>query len=335
MKPLISVIVPVYNGERYLENCIESIKAQSYEPIEIIIVNDGSTDGTDGVCAKLVSKYPDIRYITTDDLGVSASRNNGIAMAKGDYLTFVDADDRIHPQMLQRLYEAITETESDIAGCSFGIWRTGQEWKALSKSVGATQGADKLYHKMTDYIAQELLQGNSRCWSKLYRRAVLERMKQHSGTWFTQGLTIGEDMLFLLKLLPEVTRIVEIDFKGYGYYQNPHGTMNRAFRPEYMDQIRCWELARQQVRKLSLESEHRVSSNLLMAVMLTVGKLALLSGEERWQNRRYTEECHEILLREKKDKEALKLLSRGYRFKVRFFALAPKLYLWCYHLHKH
>lgn len=334
-KPLISVIVPVYNGEQYLKNCIESIEAQSYEPIEIIIVNDGSTDGTLELCEKLAKKYPNLRYITTDDLGVSASRNNGIALAKGDYLTFVDADDRIHPQMLQRLYEAVTETESDIAGCGFSIWRTEQEWKVLSKSVGATVKEDCCYDVVADYVAQELLQGNSRCWSKLYRRTALERLKQRTGSCFKEGLTIGEDMLFLVELMSEVTRIVEIDFKGYGYYQNPQGAMNRTFRPEYMDQIRCWELARQQVGKLSPESGHKVTSILLVSIMLTVGKLALLPGVQRRQNSTYVRECHEILLREKQDREAVKLLSTGYRFKVRFFAMAPKLYRWCYHLHKH
>lgn len=334
MQPLISVIVPVYNGELYLKNCIESIEAQTYEPIEVIIVNDGSTDGTVDLCARLAKKYLNLRYVTIDDRGVSASRNDGIAQAKGDYLTFVDADDRIHPQMLQRLYDAITETDSDIAGCRFGIWRNDQEWKVFSKSVGAAVKADKYYDSTGTYVAQELLLGNSRCWSKLYRRAALDAMKQHTGTWFTEGLTIGEDMLFLVNLLPEVTRITEINFKGYGYYQNPQGAMNRTFRPTYMDQIRCWELARLQVMALSQESVHQVTSILLISIMLTAGKLAALSGEQRRQNRSYVEECHQKLLCEKKDREAVKLLTKGYRFKIRFFAMAPRLYLWCYHLCK-
>ena len=83
MQPLISVIVPVYNGERYLKNCIESIETQSYEPLEIIVINDGSTDGTAEVCEKLAQSYENLSFITTEDLGVSASRNHGIALAKG------------------------------------------------------------------------------------------------------------------------------------------------------------------------------------------------------------------------------------------------------------
>lgn len=334
MQPLISVIVPVYNGEQYLKNCIESIAAQTYESIEMIVINDGSTDGTAAVCEKLRMTYGNLRYITTEDLGVSASRNNGIRQANGEYVTFVDADDRIHPQMLQRLYDAMIQTQSDVAGCGFGIWKTEQEWKVLAKSVAVTTKADRLYQNAKDYVEQEILQGNSRCWSKLYKKSVLDQLKEHIGVWFMEDLTIGEDMLFLIHLLPEAVRLVEIDFKGYGYYQNPQGAMNRTFRPQYMDQIRCWELAREQVKRLAPESENRVTSILLMSVMLTAGKLSALPWKLRRQNRNYVQRCQETLLREKQNREAVKLLSKGYRFKVRFFMLAPQLYLWCYHLRK-
>ena len=309
MQPLISVIVPVYNGERYLKNCIESIEAQSYETLEIIVINDGSTDGTAEVCEKLVQSYENLSFITTEELGVSASRNHGIALAKGELLTFVDADDRLHPQMLQRLYEA-------------------REWEIAANSVPVSNQTHKLYEKQ-EYLRDQILCGNSRCWSKLYRKSLLEQM--HTKEWFREGMTIGEDMLFLMDLLPETGTIVEIDFHGYGYYQNPQGAMNRTFRPEYMDQIRCWEIAREQVRKLLPECESKATSILLISIMLTAGKLAGLSGAERKQYEIYTKECHEKLLKERQNEQAMELLSKGYRVKVRFFATAPKLYLWCYH----
>ena len=92
-KPLISVIVPVYNGQDYLENCIISIENQTYDNLEIIIINDGSTDRTGAICVKLKEKYDNIRVVTLEDEGVSAARNAGIDMARGGFLTFVDADD--------------------------------------------------------------------------------------------------------------------------------------------------------------------------------------------------------------------------------------------------
>ena len=113
--PLISVIVPVYNGESYLRSCIDSIENQTYQRLEIIIINDGSTDSTGKVCVELKENYENIRIITMEDEGVSAARNAGLDLAKGALITFVDADDRIHPQMLQRLYGAMERTGSDIA----------------------------------------------------------------------------------------------------------------------------------------------------------------------------------------------------------------------------
>ena len=329
MQPLISVIVPVYNGELYLKNCIESIEAQSYEPLEIIVINDGSTDGTAEVCGKLAEIYENLSFVTTEDVGVSASRNRGITMAKGEFLTFVDADDRIHPQMLQRLYDAIEQTGSDIAGCQFTIWNTDREWEITANSVPVDLPESKSYQKQ-EYLKEQILCGNSRCWSKLYRRSLLNRVS--SEQWFREGLTIGEDMLFLMDLLPETGTVTEIDFRGYGYYQNPQGAMNRSFRPEYMDQIRCWQTAREQAVRIAPECEHKVTSILLISIMLTAGKLAGLNGSERKQYLPYIRECHDLLRKEKYDREAVQMLSKGYRLKVWFFAIAPKLYLWCYHL---
>lgn len=88
----ISVIVPVHNGASYLEECIDSILAQDYEALEVLIVNDGSTDDTAGVCERLCGQYACLRVITLPDLGVSVARNRGLEQAEGDYIMFVDAD---------------------------------------------------------------------------------------------------------------------------------------------------------------------------------------------------------------------------------------------------
>lgn len=332
MQPLISVIVPVYNGELYLKNCIESIETQTYPTLEIVIVDDGSTDRTGEICERLTKAYENIRYVTIGDLGVSASRNCGIMLAKGEFLTFVDADDRIHPQMIRRLYDVMEQTGSDIAGCSFTIWNTEREWEIAANSVPVKAQTNHVY-QTDQYLKEQILNGNSRCWSKLYKRSLLERM--NTDQWFREGMTIGEDMLFLMDLLPSVSRIVETDFGGYGYYRNPQGAMNRTFRPEYMDQIRCWETAREQVHRMLPECDNRVASIVMISIMLTVGKLAALTGENRRQYKQYIKECHEKLLKERHNREAVKLLSKGYRFKARFFAAMPGLYLWCYHLRKH
>ncbi len=93
----ISVIVPVHNGTAYLEECIDSILAQDCEALEVLIINDGSTDDTAAVCERLCGQHSCLRVITMPDLGVSAARNRGLEQAKGAYIMFVDADDRLRP----------------------------------------------------------------------------------------------------------------------------------------------------------------------------------------------------------------------------------------------
>ena len=325
MQPLISVIVPVYNGQDYLGKCIESIEAQTYENLEVIIINDGSTDATGQVLTGLKAKYDNIHVITMEDEGVSAARNAGLDAAKGAFVTFVDADDRIRPKMLETLYQGILDTGSDICGCSFLTWKEEEEWDELLQKRYRIHAPET--YQPEGYLENQVLSGNSRCWSKLYRRAAIGKLR------FRRGLTIGEDMLFLVELLPYVRSVSELAYPGYGYYQNPAGAMNRAFTPRYMDQITCWEAAREAMPdKPAIRS--RVTTILLVAIMLTVGKIALLSGQERRKNKQYIRICHNKLKEEIRFAGAYEGLDKGYRMKVKLFLAAPSLYLALYHFKK-
>lgn len=321
-KPRISVIVPVYNGQDYLEKCIDSIEKQTYDNLEIIIINDGSVDRTGEVCRKLTKDYENIQVVLTNDEGVSVARNAGMDKATGEFVTFVDADDRILPDTINALYNCISETDSDIAGCGFFSWRKEEE---IYNTPGEIIGEDYKIYAPDEFLEEGILKGNSRCWSKLYRCAAIGELR------FRQGLTIGEDMLFLVDLLPKVRTVAEISYKGYGYFQNPIGAMNRAFFPKYMDQITCWEIAREEIDS---QFESQVTAILIMAVMLTVGKLALLSTKERKQQRQYIQTCYEKIKEEMQVPGAYKALSGGYRVKAKIFTWMPEVYLWLYHLWK-
>ena len=325
----ISVIVPAYNSEAYLEACIESIRNQTYPNLEIIIVNDGSTDGTAGICTKLQDTFENVHIITTQDEGVSAARNAGIDAAKGDFLTFVDADDRLSPQMIRILYDCIISTGSDIAGCNFFTWRSEEEWKkAIEEKEKELPTASFTIYSPDSYVRNAILQGNSRCWSKLYRKSAVGM------TRFRTGITIGEDMLFLMDLLPSVKKIAEIEYSGYGYFQNPHGAIKRKFIPSYMDQIICWELARDhQIVQMALGKDLYVQATaiLMMGIMLTAGKLAMLSGAERRKQEKYVCICHNKIKEAMSVTGAYKKLSAGYKVKTKLFYYMPHLYLWLYH----
>lgn len=323
---LISVIVPVHNGQNYLESCIRSIENQTCGNLEVIIINDGSVDGTADVCGALQEAYDNVHVITLDDRGVSAARNAGLDRAAGVFVTFVDADDRLHPAMLRTLSDCMTRTGSDIVGCRFFQWSDETEWEQAVRS-DAAEGKTVTYHA-DGYLRECLLQGNSRCWSKLYRRETIGDMR------FREGLSIGEDMLFVLKLLARVRRITEMDYRGYGYYQNPQGAINRPFTPRYMDQITCWRLAREEVRRMDQSLDDRVSALYLMGIMLTAGKLAELPAAQRKRYEDCVRTCRRELRKIRKVPGARMRLSAGYRLKVLFFSLFPHGYMYAYHLWK-
>ncbi len=326
-RPLISVIVPVRNGQDYLEHCIHSIEAQTYENVEVIIVDNGSTDRTGEICAKIAGACGNVRILRREDAGVSAARNAGVDAAAGELITFVDADDRLHPDMLRALYEGITDTGSDVAGCGFCMWRDEAEWES-AVSAGAETAAGYVAYDAGSYLRDAVLRGNSRCWSKLYRRALFDRVR------FPEELTIGEDMLFLVRLLFYADRVAETDWKGYGYFQNPAGAMYRSFQPSYMDQIICWQLAREEVLRMDPALDARVTALYMTGIMLTVGKIAMLPAAERRAQGAYVRICHERLREAMRVPGAWGGLSAGYRLKTALFAVCPKLYLALYGLRK-
>ncbi len=345
-RDLISVIVPVHNGQDYLENCIESIAGQSYDNLEILIVNDGSTDRTGEICAGLQDRYENVVVFTLEDLGVSAARNYAMDRAKGAFLTFVDADDRLCPDTLSYLHERITATDSDLAGCRFHIWGTAQEWENICRSMepkSAALPAEKITflaenadgqkqeafaeqcYDRRQYLAESILKDNCRCWSKLYRRRLVDQVR------FREGLTVGEDMLFLVDLLPFLESAVETAYPGYGYYQNPAGVMQRPFTPSYMDQVRCWETAGDLILQMDEELKPQTASKIITAVMLTVGKIALCSAKERRQAGEYVRQCRGKLKEQLQIPGSLSYLPGGYSMKARLFCGLPGFYIWLYH----
>ena len=326
-KPLISVIVPVYNGQDYLEDCIDSIEKQTYENTEIIIINDGSTDDTASVCVRLREAYDNLHVITMEDGGVSAARNAGIDAANGVFVTFVDADDRLRPKTLRVLYDCIMRTGSDVAGCGFFSWRKEEEWEAFLREK--CRIGRPVEYTPSQFLREQLLRGNSRCWSKLYRRSAIGELR------FPQELSIGEDMLFLVRILPFLRKIAETDYPGYGYFQNPEGAMNREFSSKYMDQITCLELAREEALKLDPTVGIRAASLVITGIMLTAGKLAMLPFFERRKQKEYIKLCHEKLKEEMQVPGAYKELPKGYQLKAQMFLAMPGIYLALYHLRKY
>lgn len=173
---MISVIVPVYNGERTIEACLGSITAQQGADLEILVIDDGSTDATRAICRRLSARDPRIRLVCRKHAGVSAARNLGLEMAKGSHITFVDADDLLPPGALENLWEAA---------------RAGRDFVIGSHLYFGNLRRKPVIHSPADSLDALL----SLMCGKLYSRAIMEE----NNIRFQEGLPYGEDTVFNLQ----------------------------------------------------------------------------------------------------------------------------------------
>ena len=147
--------------------------------------------------------------------------------------------------------------------------------------------------------------------------------------------------MLLVDMVPYLKKAASVEFAGYGYFRNPAGAMNRKFKPSYMDQILCWELAEKQLciwaqnnKNMSEEQKEQIAqicgARKMVGIMLAAGKLAELTGQEKKENFRYSKICHKKILEAVRKQTGMKLLDRGYQIKVRMFSVLPGAYLTLY-----
>ena len=225
MNDLISIIIPVYNVEQYLNRCIDSLIAQTYHNIEIILVDDGSTDSSSKIVDEYLSKDNRIRVIHKKNGGLSDARNKGIEISKGKYLTFVDSDDYVTKTYVETLYSTIIEYSADISICSYQVkYETGQTLKKgkNKKGVYTTEEALKrmLYHKDFDVSA----------WAKLYRKELF------NGIFFPKG-RLFEDAATTYKLIMKSKKISFNLKEEYYYIIRDKSITTNGFSLKKMDLI--------------------------------------------------------------------------------------------------
>ncbi len=324
--PLISLVIPLYNSERFLDRCILGITEQTYDNLEILLVDGGSDDSTQDICLTWGEEDSRVVYIRSEqNEGVSVSRNTGIVRARGEYITFIDSDDYPAKDMVQTLYDILQENQdAQAAGC--GYWTTDREgvpdWMqqtGKAQDEKGSEGHNVRIISSDDFIRNRIPGGDSRCWSKLYRKEAI------GDTRFPEDLTIGEDMLFILDFMKHNRNIAVTEARKYYYYRNSSGAMNKAYTHKAFDQITCWERAAG-----AAGDSPRLRSIILTSVMLTVGRIACLPKEQ------WTDHSDDIMacrqkLREYKTAESFALLDHSYKLKVKVFSLVPHMYMRLYH----
>ena len=207
-KPLISVIVPVYKVEKYLKKCVESILAQSYTNLEIILVDDGSPDNCGKLCDEFSKKYSRICVIHKQNGGLSSARNAGIDIAQGEYIGFVDSDDTIEPYMYEKLYGAIYNDKTKLAVCAINyIYEDGK--KVNKPPLGRNCKFD-FYHAIVEMNTHRLFDMGA-C-SKLYHKSLFDDLRFPVGK-------LSEDYYIMFKIFDRAQSISYLDIPCYNYLQ--------------------------------------------------------------------------------------------------------------------
>ena len=221
---LISVIVPVYNVEEYLEECLNSIQHQTYTDIEVILVNDGSTDASKEICERYCQQDPRFHLINQANKGLSGARNRGMTESKGEFITFVDSDDVIKDDMLEQLLRHMTSEEMDIVEC----WYTNDKKEI---EIPSPENVKIIFQGNAKEALVSLCEDNIvrlNAVAKLFRRQVILNFP------FLEGL-FYEDVYGGMGILKQIHKIVKIDYTGYYYRVRSGSIMNREFSLKNLD----------------------------------------------------------------------------------------------------
>lgn len=210
--PLVSVLVAAYNVEGSFEACAESVSAQTYRNLQIVVVDDGSTDGTPELCDRFAERDHRVRVVHQENGGLSAARNAGLSLSTGDYVIFVDSDDRMMPGQVERLLSLLISESADIAYCD---WFVNDVAEANGKpSVNVMSREEFMPLILTDKIT-------SHAWNKLFKRSLWD------GVEFPLG-RVAQDMAVMHLAFARAERVVHTNEKLYLYYAgNPDNTSNR------------------------------------------------------------------------------------------------------------
>lgn len=247
---MISVIVPVYNTEKYLAECINSLLGQLFQDIEIILVNDGSLDGSGIICEQYSQKDGRVHYISQKNAGVSVARNTALDVAKGEYIVFVDSDDVVAPDFLQTLLSL--SVNGDFAICGY----TRDQAQLGEKEVSRKHYDIKTY--ITQIFDESLIHPN--ICMMLFRNIIIQSNKLR----FTPGCVRNEDTEFYIKYMTFENEVVVSDYRGYYYRDNPASAVHK-FNEKALTFI---------------EADHRISDYLIGKGIVNADNLIVAASVE-------------------------------------------------------
>ena len=264
MNELVSIVVPVFNAEKYLERCIKSISEQIYSNIEIILVDDGSTDNSKKICELWKKKDNRIQYIYQENAGVSSARNIGIDSANGDYIVFVDADDYLDINFICYMMSFQKDNDFDlIISNAIDVYDNG---KTDEMNFGSEMVLLDKNEAAVHFLASDLF--SSVCWGRLYKKSIVNLIR------FDLTMRIAEDSRFLWSAINACQKICVVPERHYFYYIHSASVIHSGFSEKYYDELKfCKELTEMNKGKGRLERESELKRYIFIRRLLDMDGL--------------------------------------------------------------
>lgn len=229
---MVSVIVPIYNAQEYLDECIQSIINQSCHELEIILIDDGSTDKSQQICEKYYAEDSRVIYVRKQNGGVSSSRNIGLDLARGEYVVFVDADDYLEKEVIQHVENIMKKEASELV-----IWNATEVYKQKLKQcrpISTWPGnREEIYASLISNYYDKFYMGDyiRAVWGKMFCLDVIK----NNNIKFDEQLYIGEDALFLIQYISHISKINNFNYYGY-YYRILSSSAVRRYKQDLLQQ---------------------------------------------------------------------------------------------------
>jgi len=266
MEPLISVVVPAYNAVAFLDQCLKSIVAQSYQRLEILVVDDGSTDGTGPLCDRWAEQDQRIRVIHQPNGGHSAARNTALDVMTGELVMMVDSDDVLHPEFASTLLDALRQSDADIAVGRYVAFEGAVPSFPVLKGQCPVRYFDQHEALLAVFYQHGLTHSP---WGRLFKASLFEEIR------FPLGI-IYEDLAIIYPLLQKCRQVVAVDAVLYGYRQHESNSM-RVFSPHRADVLDVCERLEKQMLHDDPQYLKAVRSRLLSAYF----NIMLLSHQDK------------------------------------------------------
>jgi glycosyltransferase involved in cell wall biosynthesis len=268
--PIISIIVPVYNVEKYLEKCIESILRQTFIDFELLLIDDGSTDNSGKICDEYSLKDKRIKVIHKENGGLSDARNSGLNIALGDYIGFVDSDDWIESDMYEVLYNNLKKYNADISICKMRMIKYDNYDSINNQTnncilLNNKEAFECLFN--TKYFA-------SHACDKLYKKELIKNIRYPKGKLY-------EDMFTTYQVFEKTNKVVFTDYIGYNYYQRIDGIVNSKFTIQKLDYIEAFNDIFNLCRKKYPQTEKTVKTSYIIANIDLLNQALLSNSNNR------------------------------------------------------